>query len=531
MLEKLMNRFRFYSVDPKFYQEVIDKLKENDGYKKAVDTIIGKIRATWSNQKIDWFITYVNENLKDGITKENNLEVIYELILFASRYGVRINYDILAILLEECPLLDDILASIIDGTKCLTKGDIISICSKYDYRDDLINIVTYYAVLKGKMITNEFKFQSFTTYPLKNFLENDVKIPSYSEERELLIKAKRGDLVARDKLVYNNIPFILKTSRKYYDERVSMHDLIQEGVLGLLEAIDNFDLNNENSLLTFAKYYIDRNIRIFSTDTMCCCTSTSYVEQKAWQIINVEKVLENKQGIDPTIEVVAQATNISPDVIAKMHRYVAPTYQLEETALDTTVGYDEKDINNQIIFKEIAEVLNLLPEDKRNLFKLVVDGINFADIGKQKGKSRQSILIEYKDVCATVKALMCLKGYHEEILGVKEEHPRYLDYVEEAAIENISKSLKLAPEVIEFYLNQEIDSEVWWAYKCEAISEVALGYFAFIPFAEVPVYLRKLLTYELSFKSFKKIISEKFRSDPTIIIDDLHKVLKSAKMN
>lgn len=531
-LKSLMRRFKYYSDDQAFYEEIINQLKDDNDYNKAINLVIGAVRADWSNQKIDWFINYINDNICDGLTPDNNLDILYDLVLFAARYGVRINYEILAILLEECPVLNDILVSIfMDYPDTLDKADIIKIGSKYDYRLDVLNVLIYYAILTGRMVSDDLKYQTYIPYPIKTVMANRRTKISSSEERELLTKAKNGDLKACDTLIYNNILFILQIAKKYWDGQVSIYDLISEGVIGLIEAIDNFDLDSDNNLLTFAKYYITRYIRSYSVKAMGCCTTSTYIEHRTWQVIRTKEALEKRKGIDPTIEDIAQIAEIPLKWLSKINEHITPAYSLEDVPLDNNNSWDDGEIVNQIILKEIAEVVQLLPEAKRECFEMVIHGESYADIGRRNGKSRQCIMEEYHSICATIKALMCLKGYHEEILGKCEEHPRYLDYMDEKTIVSINRSLKLTPEIISLHLNQEIDPEVWWAYKCGAINEVTLGCFAFVSITEAPIYLRQILTSQISFIDFKRIVRTKVNTDVTFLVDDLHKLLKSAKMN
>ena len=80
------------------------------------------------------------------------------------------------------------------------------------------------------------------------------KIPrlSASEERVLVAKFRRGDKLARERLVLSQLRFVISIARRYRRQGIALPDLIQEGTVGLLEAVKRFNPERETRLSTFS---------------------------------------------------------------------------------------------------------------------------------------------------------------------------------------------------------------------------------------------------------------------------------------
>lgn len=75
-------------------------------------------------------------------------------------------------------------------------------------------------------------------------------------ERELLIKSKSGDISARNKIVESNLRFVFDIARRFRGRGVSMSDLISEGNIGLMKAIERFDMSKDVKFITYAVFWV-----------------------------------------------------------------------------------------------------------------------------------------------------------------------------------------------------------------------------------------------------------------------------------
>lgn len=78
----------------------------------------------------------------------------------------------------------------------------------------------------------------------------------FSYERELILKSKEGDVEARNKIIESNLRFVFNIARKYTGKGIPISDLISEGNLGLVKAIEKFDTTKDVKFITYAVYWV-----------------------------------------------------------------------------------------------------------------------------------------------------------------------------------------------------------------------------------------------------------------------------------
>lgn len=127
-------------------------------------------------------------------------------------------------------------------------------------------------------------------------------------------KAQNGDKDERDALVTANIGLIYMVIKRFSNRGYEKEDLFQIGVIGLLKAIDKFDLSRELSFSTYAVPMIIGEIRRFMRDDGMIHVSRQ-VKDNARRIAMVKEELKKMNNCDPTVEELATATGLSPDEI------------------------------------------------------------------------------------------------------------------------------------------------------------------------------------------------------------------------
>lgn len=97
---------------------------------------------------------------------------------------------------------------------------------------------------------------------LSMYLKDINKIPllTHEEETELAMKAKDGDKLAKNKIVNSNLRFVVKVAKKYQNHGLELIDLISEGNVGLLTAIDKFDVSKGYHFISYAVWWINQSI-------------------------------------------------------------------------------------------------------------------------------------------------------------------------------------------------------------------------------------------------------------------------------
>lgn len=132
-----------------------------------------------------------------------------------------------------------------------------------------------------------------------------LKSLSSDEMTELLLKIKEGDKKARDKMIEGNLKLILSVLKKFNDRKENQNDLFQVGCIGLMKAIDNFDMSHNVKFSTYAVPMIIGEIRRHLRDNGSIRVSRSY-KDLAYRALSYKEKYQRENHREPTIDEIAQ---------------------------------------------------------------------------------------------------------------------------------------------------------------------------------------------------------------------------------
>ncbi len=206
----------------------------------------------------------------------------------------------------------------------------------------------------------------------------DMNLPRFPllkdpEIKELLKKAKAGDTLARDKLVNCNLKLVFNLVKRFQNRGYELEDLFQIGCIGLMKAIDKFDLNYDVKFSTYAVPMIVGEIRRFLRDDNPVKVSRS-VKELAYKIQQVREILTARLGREPSVgEIAAELSLNREEVVNALEAAQAPT-SIYETLhqddgdpiylLDQLKGEEDGDLP-WLESISINEILQKLPERDR----------------------------------------------------------------------------------------------------------------------------------------------------------------------
>lgn len=144
---------------------------------------------------------------------------------------------------------------------------------------------------------------------------NDIKVLSNEEMTHLFVRYQNGDLNAKEELINGNLKLVLSILRSFNKGDLNLDDLFQVGVIGLIKAIDNFDLSYGLKLSTYAVPLIIGEIKRYIRDNTAIRISRS-IKDMAYQIIKFKDEYTVVNGIEPTNRVIVEALNIDEYQIA-----------------------------------------------------------------------------------------------------------------------------------------------------------------------------------------------------------------------
>lgn len=138
----------------------------------------------------------------------------------------------------------------------------------------------------------------------------NIKVLSNEEMKNLFKKMKSGDEKAREELINGNLKLVLSILKKYNNRTDNMDDLFQIGTVGLIKAINNFDLSYDVKFSTYAVPMILGEVKRYLRDSNSIRVARS-VKDLAYRILKAKEELTNKNEKEPTIKQLAQLLNVS----------------------------------------------------------------------------------------------------------------------------------------------------------------------------------------------------------------------------
>ena len=133
-----------------------------------------------------------------------------------------------------------------------------------------------------------------------------LKTLTEAEKRSLLALAREGDLAAREKLILGNLRLVLSVSGRFSPKRDTRDDLFQVGCIGLIKAIDNFDLSMDVRFSTYAVPMIIGEIRRYQRDNNAIRVSRS-LRDLAYRALGVKEDIARREGREATTKEIAEA--------------------------------------------------------------------------------------------------------------------------------------------------------------------------------------------------------------------------------
>lgn len=138
----------------------------------------------------------------------------------------------------------------------------------------------------------------------------NLKVLSNEEMLELFKRYSEGDMLAKEELINGNLKLVLSILKKYNNRCDNMDDLFQVGCIGLIKAIDNFDLSHDVKFSTYAVPMILGEVKRYLRDNNSVRVARS-IKDIAYQAMKVKEELTNKLNTEPSIKMIADELKLS----------------------------------------------------------------------------------------------------------------------------------------------------------------------------------------------------------------------------
>lgn len=240
---------------------------------------------------------------------------------------------------------------------------------------------------------------------------SQLKVMKESEKIELLKKAHNGDKKAREELIKGNLRLVLSVIQRFSNRGENMDDLFQVGVIGLIKAIDNFNLDLDVRFSTYAVPMCIGEIRRYLRDDNAVRVSRS-MRDTAYKAMQVKERLLAQNNCEPTVEEIAKELDMNKsDVVLALEAIVDPVSLYEPVYSDggdtiyvmDQVGDSSTDTDwiDEIMIKD--EIKNLDNRERNIMYLRFMQGKTQMEVAKEVGISQAQVSRLEKNALKRIK--------------------------------------------------------------------------------------------------------------------------------
>jgi RNA polymerase primary sigma factor len=246
--------------------------------------------------------------------------------------------------------------------------------------------------------------------PVRMYLKEIGRVALLKAEQEVtLAKAiEAGDDDAKHKLTEANLRLVVSIAKKYIGRGMSFLDLIQEGNMGLIRAVEKFDYHKGYKFSTYATWWIRQAITRAIADQARTIRIPVHMVETIHKLLRISRRLLQENGRDATVEEISREIGLPPEKVREIQKI-----ELQPVSLETPIG-DEEDstlgefiadvealapadyASQELLREQVDSVLDSLSQREREVLRLrfgLVDGRNrtLEEVGKEFNVTRERI--------------------------------------------------------------------------------------------------------------------------------------------
>ncbi len=341
--------------DKDFYElvlrEIDDSKKNYQGKQKYVDYIKRKIKFQLSertgvlllNSETSFNIinNYINKKVVTVKSKEDAIKYFKKINTFLETYNFVPNPDLLIELVSKNSLFDKMIKLVFEGYRQI----IMSGKAEYVFSNNfLLSVLDAYLMINGIEIEEGEELTNYNyddrEYNLADstsmYLREIGNIPLLTKEETIYLAEKiaKGDIEAKKQFVERNLKLVVSVAKKYINRGLPFQDLLQEGNIGLMNAVEKFDISKGYQFSTYATYWIRQGITraIMDKSRIIRVPVHFYERLKAYRR-SLSK-LEDELNRTPTLNEIAEEMNLSISEVSLLNKYKDDTVSLNVFASD-----------------------------------------------------------------------------------------------------------------------------------------------------------------------------------------------------
>ncbi len=195
-------------------------------------------------------------------------------------------------------------------------------------------------------------------------------------------RISQGDSAARDRMIESNLRLVVKIAKRYMNRGLPFLDLIEEGNMGLIKAVERFKLSKECRFSTYATWWIRQSIERALVNQSRTIRLPVHVSDDINKLIKISRELVQKVNREPQVKEVADAMGVDPAYVRRLMVLVKKTYSIEHpmgenndySLMDTIEDTNSTDpsilIEDLDKFSHVSDWLDSLNENEREILTL-----------------------------------------------------------------------------------------------------------------------------------------------------------------
>jgi RNA polymerase primary sigma factor len=279
---------------------------------------------------------------------------------------------------------------------CINLSEFDELAQALDLVDDDVDALESYLEAQGVDITDDCgragvepttfrngELAAATTDALQLFL-NEIRryaLLSAQEEVELSKRIEQGDLEAKERMINSNLRLVVSIAKKYQGQELSLLDLIQEGIFGLIRASEKFDWRKGYKFSTYATFWIRQAIQRGLANKARTIRIPVHIGQRERKIVRAERELAAQLGREPNDDEIARQAELPLEQVEEV-REAARTV----TSLDRPVGEEgdtklgdlleggaptpDREVEVSLSEQLLRQTIEELPETEREVIRL-----------------------------------------------------------------------------------------------------------------------------------------------------------------
>ena len=254
-----------------------------------------------------------------------------------------------------------------------------------------------------------------------------IRVLSNEEQIKLVMKCHKGDKKARQELIIHNLKLVVSIAKQYLNLGLPFEDLIQEGNLGLIRAIEKFDVTKETAFSTYATTWIKAKMTRALSEKVRIIRLPYYKEEMLQQYKKYLTMFIKLKGYYPSIDEMIELSGFTKEDLIEFKSYLKEIVSLDEmveygkdeclkdsTELSIIEKLEEESLQEDI-YKRIRYALKVLPEMDRNIIKDLY-GLND---GKTKTSTKIAPLYSVSRETIRIRKIKSLKSLQEKNKNTK----------------------------------------------------------------------------------------------------------------